>query len=75
MLGSSFGLMRELVNLAPFIGVSLENGELSDVEAGRVNDVIEAEAESLMMRELLAWLSLYEAARLSVTHKTAIAFL
>jgi hypothetical protein len=73
LLGSSQGLMRELVVLAPVLGVTVAAGQLSDGEARRVNGVIGQDGP--WERELIAWLSLFEAARLSIAHKTAISFM
>jgi hypothetical protein len=39
MLGSSQGLLRELVALAPFLGIKLSRGRLLDTEADRINDI------------------------------------
>lgn len=72
MLGSSYQLMRELVTLAPYLGIQLKNGELSDAEAERLNE--ESESEEGFWIEKCVWLSLFEAARLSLKHKTAICF-
>jgi len=72
MLGSSFELQRELIAVAPALGIRLENGQLSDEVADRLN--VEIEAESPLWIEKAVWLSLFEAARLSIEHKTAICF-
>jgi hypothetical protein len=72
MLGSSHRLMHELITVAPCLGIRLQNGELSDSEAARLNE--ESEAEGPFWIEKCVWLSLFEAARLSVKHKAAICF-
>ena len=72
MLGSSQGLMRELVAVAPFLGVTLKNGRLTDAEAMRINEVVAEEGPFGI--ELAVWLSLLEATRLSIQHGTAICF-
>jgi hypothetical protein len=72
MLGSSQQLMRELVLVAPALGVRLENGRLSDEEAARIDSLLE-EDEGLY-RELSAWILLFECARVSVEQVTAISF-
>lgn len=72
MLGSSQGLMRELVAVAPVLGIRLSRGQLSDPEANRIGDVVEAEGPFWI--ELAVWLSLFEAARLSIEHRTAVCF-
>lgn len=72
MLGSSFLLQKELIAVAPALGIRLINGELSDQEAEKINQ--EVEAESPLWVEKAVWLSLFEAARLSIKYKTAICF-
>jgi hypothetical protein len=72
ILGSSVILQKELVAVAPALGIRLENGHLSDQEADRLNR--EIEAESPLWIEKAVWLSLFEAARLSIEHKTAVCF-
>ena len=70
--GSSYRLLQELIVVAPAIGVALDNQTLSDAEAARINDLVGSEHG--LYRELCVWLALYEAARLSIEHKTAIVF-
>jgi hypothetical protein len=72
MLGSSYRLRDELVAVAPVLGIRLQDGELSDEEAARVDAV--GESDSAMSKENLVWLSLFEAARLSIEHRAAICF-
>lgn len=72
MLGSSYALMRELVAIAPQLEISLIDGKLSDEQAQILNE-IDCEADSFAI-EKIVWLSLFEAARLSIEHKTAICF-
>jgi hypothetical protein len=72
MLGSSQRLMRELVEVAPALGITLENGDLSDTEAARINQV--AEADGPLFREHLAWIALFEAARISIRDRCTIVF-
>lgn len=73
MLGSSVRLRDELVEVAPALGVRLgPDGGLSDAEARRVNGL--AESDDGLFREYTVWIALYEAARLSIELKTAIAF-
>jgi hypothetical protein len=72
MLGSSQRLLGELVAVAPALGITLLNGQLGDAEAARINQL--AEQEDGLSRELIAWIALYEAARLSIAHRTAIVF-
>lgn len=72
MLGSTYRLMDELVMLAPYLGIQLNNGELADSEAIRLNNDIESNAPFWI--EKCVWLSLFEAARLSLKYKSAICF-
>jgi hypothetical protein len=72
MLGSSYGLMRELVVIAPTIGIKLDGDKLTDDEAARINAMIDG--EHALDKELVVWLALFEAARLSIEHRTAISF-
>jgi hypothetical protein len=73
MLGSTQTLMRELASIAPALGIALSaSGELSDAEAERINGVTDDDGP--WYRELTVWLTLYEACRLSLQHKTAISF-
>lgn len=71
-LGSSVRLRDELAGIAPFLGIRLEDGRLSDAEAARINDLVDANAPWFV--ELMVWLALFEAARLSIEHRTAIVF-
>jgi hypothetical protein len=72
MLGSSQRLLAELIDVAPALGITLADGELSDAEARRINAL--GEADRGLYREMIVWIALYEAARLSVRHRTAIVF-
>lgn len=72
IVGSSYGLKRELSSIAGAMGVTLENGELSDREAARVFE--ESTRSGPWSRELTGWLALYECARASIAHRTAIRF-
>lgn len=70
---SSYRLMEELVSIAPKLGIELSNGELSDAAAKKINEESTTE-DSPFWIEKIVWLSLFEAARLSIEHKTAIRF-
>lgn len=72
MLGSTQRLMAELATLAPVLKIELKDGELSNAEAKRLNR--EAEKRASFWTEKLVWLSLFEAARLSLKYKSAICF-
>lgn len=73
-LGSSVRLAHELVVVAPALEIELDRaGALSPQEAERLYAL--TEEEDGLYRELTAWLDLYDAARLSLAHKSAIVFL
>lgn len=72
ILGSSYRLQEELQVAARPLGITLDNGRLSDQEAARINAL--ARADGPFVREYGIWLALFEAARLSITHGTAIKF-
>jgi hypothetical protein len=72
IVGSSHQLMREMIEVAPSLGIKLSGANLSDAEATRINAV--AESEEGFWIEHLVWIALFEAARLSIEHGTAIAF-
>lgn len=72
LVGSSYRLMEELVSIAPMLNITLDGGKLSDAEADRINNA--SESETGMWIENTVWISLFEAARLSIEHKTAICF-
>lgn len=72
MLGSSYQLMRELTAIASNMEIKLNNGQLDDSEAERLND--EVENEGPFWIEKCVWLSLFEATRLSLKYKAAVCF-
>ncbi len=67
-LGSSYELMSELIYVAPALGIKLEDGVMTDDIADELN------YDREYSDELIAWIALFEAARLSVEHNTAIIF-
>jgi hypothetical protein len=72
MTGSSQHLLRELIQAAPALNITLENGELSDAEAERINKV--GESDVGLYRENTVWITLFETARLSIRYNTLIVF-
>lgn len=72
ILGSSQGAMRELVKVAPLLGIRLRAGQLSDREFARLDAL--SHAHSSQGTALHVWLNFFEAARLSIEHNTAIVF-
>ena len=71
-LGSSYQLMRELTEVAPGLGIELLGDQLTDAEAEKLD--AEADTGAELWIERTVWLSLFEAARLSIRHKAAICF-
>jgi hypothetical protein len=70
-VGSSYGLLRELIELAPPLGISLSNGDLD--EDGLKELVYDQHrAEHPLGTERMVWFTLFEAARKSIKYKTAI---
>jgi hypothetical protein len=72
IVGSSYALRQELMAIAPSLGIKLRGGQLSDDEATRINGLVAKETGFWV--ELMVWMALFEAARLSIEHGTAIAF-
>jgi hypothetical protein len=72
MLGSSFRLMAELVSIAPKLGIVGDGAGLSDHEVNKINQATQGKAKFWI--EQTVWLSLFEAARLSIEHRSAICF-
>ena len=72
VLGSSQRVLHELGRAAPALGIELQDGRLSDKEAARI--AAEGDESRPLFIEKIVWLTLYEAARLSVEHRTAIRF-
>ena len=71
-VGSSFTLLDELIEIAPYLGIHLsEDGSLPATEADRLFRISET-AEGDFGQEMTAWLSLHEAAELSITYGTSI---
>jgi hypothetical protein len=71
-LGSTQRLMAELAQTAPAIGIALEHGTLSDAEVEAINRDAD---DGPYWRERLVWLTLFEAARVSLADKTMIVFM
>ena len=73
LLCSSYRLIKELIEIAPKLGVQLDDGRLPDSEATRINSEATEESGEFWI-EKLVWLAMFEASRLSIQHKTAIRF-
>jgi hypothetical protein len=72
IIGSSQGLLRELIAIAPTLGINLHDNKLSNAESDRLNNIIRIGEE--MEIELYVWTILFELASLSIEHRTAIVF-
>ena len=72
LLGSSHRLFQELIFVAPTLGVALDGQNLSNDQVERIEKIIYAEGP--LHIELMVWILLFEAARLSIEHGTAIQF-
>jgi hypothetical protein len=72
IVGSSPALLRELTRIAPALDIRLSGPELTDGEIGRLKAVIAGDTG--LYREIIVWLSLFEAARLSIEHRAAVYF-
>jgi hypothetical protein len=70
-LGSSYRLLEELRRVAGPLGISLVKGHLHNDEAAKLRAEVE---KGPFWIERLVWFSLFERARLSVEHGTAICF-
>jgi hypothetical protein len=72
MLGSCQRVMRELIQVAPLLGITLAKGKLSDLKAKRIAEE-EQKAQPLWI-ERRAWLRLFERFRLSLEHGAVVTF-
>jgi hypothetical protein len=70
ILGSSQAALRELLQVAPLIGIQMENKLLPDSTAEEINN----EESGPYLIERKVWLKLFERFRLSVQHRTLVAF-
>ncbi|MFD1325107.1 hypothetical protein [Micromonospora sonneratiae] len=71
MVGSSQGLLAELLRCAPAIGIQLVDGALADDEARRIEERPDSHQFAI---ESTVWLGLYEACRASIADGHAIVF-
>jgi hypothetical protein len=71
-IGSSVRLREELIHIAEPLGITLDDGQLGDAQARAIADEEDDAGPYWIERQV--WLALMEAARLSITHRTAICF-
>jgi len=69
IIGSSVKLMQELKVIAPKLGITLQNDNISDDEIERIEQEWD---ENNFAYEQQAWVMFFEAARLSIELKSAI---
>jgi hypothetical protein len=74
--GSVEGLLEELRELAPELGIPIDDGRLTDDIAGRIDraePLVDGEDDwDLVENGRTAWLAVYEAARLARDHGIAL---
>jgi hypothetical protein len=73
VIGSSQRLMTELLFVAPFLGINISDGVLTDEEAEKINDAVKS-AEDPYETEKAVWFALFEYAKTSIDYNTAIVF-
>lgn len=76
-VGSAPAFWRELVSLAPALGIPLEGTELSRPVAERINacePLQEGDATAGVEDDRTSWLLVFEGARLAVEHGIALSF-
>lgn len=71
-IGSSYRLRDELIVAARPMNITLMNSELDGAEVRRIKAIVSKRTP--FYREYLVWLALFEATRLSIQHKSVIAF-
>jgi hypothetical protein len=71
MLGSSQALLRELLEVAPAIGVILEDSRPTAACEAQLREI---EDGAPLWRERLVWYALFEAATISIEHRTLLVF-
>ncbi|MGV9662911.1 hypothetical protein [Nocardia niigatensis] len=76
LVGSTPALLRELVYLAPYLGINLVDGVLSDAEITRIyaeqGDYVDNPHPFYRERE--TWIHLFEVARVSIANGTVMNF-
>jgi hypothetical protein len=76
LLGSSIALQRDLLDLAPELGIPLSNGALADDVAKKIDDLEplrEGETDwDLVENTRVAWLLMHEAAALAIARDVPI---
>lgn len=75
MIGSSQGLMEELSQLAPLLGIQLRaDNNIDTDEVNQINRLSKGQDDPLWI-EKIVWFRLYESARLSIANHALIVFL
>lgn len=71
-LGSSFKLMRELIEVAPALNIEVVDNDIQQTIIDSINHDMDSQNGIWIHR--IVWFSLFEAARLSIKYRTAISF-
>jgi hypothetical protein len=71
ILGSSHQAMRELIQVAPLLGIRLRDGQLDDRATDEIN---EEDYDRPYAIERKVWLLLFERLRISIEYRTAVVF-
>ena len=74
-VGSAPRLLKELADLAPAVGVPLEDGRLSDEVASKINDfapLYSGDDCAMADDQRTAWLALFEGTRLAIEHQVPL---
>lgn len=72
-LGSSHRLLAELVEIAPYLGIALDEGKLGDEPCRILTQAILDQSDEYAT-ETMVWLTLFDAAESSISLRSAIVF-
>ncbi len=75
VFGSSYRLLEELISVGPRLGVRLEMNDLPEEEAARLAEESNWREHGPLSIERMVWFTLFEAAKASIDHGTAICFM
>ncbi|KAI9131706.1 hypothetical protein [Acaryochloris sp. CCMEE 5410] len=74
MVGSTYHLMDELVRIAPYLDIQLNEGHLTKNEAEQLRDLILNDGSDHYKTEKMVWFTLFDFAEQSIKYKSAIWF-
>jgi hypothetical protein len=69
--GSSYALLRELLQVAPLLGIPIEDGTISAATAHALADVADSDP---YLREKIVWGALFATATASIEYRTVVSF-